>query len=241
MYNDIDLDNVGNQEGRQMVRNAQSQTKRCGGTMWLICRGLILERAEIFHVEEQVRCSEELPEAKELEEHRYTTMWIQRQHSCSFVLLFPSISTASRSQVGVKNSPSRFRIILHLTQGILWPRWTMNQNLKSHPLLCQFWLGHLWSMFQPEETRCSNTEKTRVQRGFSRGGHQRRSRRVNVSSFGHGGFHKHEACWVWGVGTAAGWCGVARVHSSHLQRNRRGGLGSSVLLSLQRIEPGGNG
>ena len=74
------------------------------------------------------------------------------------------------------------------TEGILWSRWTMNQNLKSHPLLCQFWLSHLWSMFQPEETRCSNMEKTRVQRGFSRGGHQRRSRRVNVSSLGTGVF-----------------------------------------------------
>ena len=52
----------------------------------------------------------------EVEDYRYTTTQIQRQQSCYFAYLFPSITSVSTVQLrtGVKNLLNRFQIILHL-------------------------------------------------------------------------------------------------------------------------------
>ena len=62
--------------------------------------------------------------AKEVEDYRYTTTQIQRQQSCYFAQLFPSITSVSTEQlrIGVKNLLNRFQIILHQVQGTLRPR-----------------------------------------------------------------------------------------------------------------------
>ena len=62
--------------------------------------------------------------AKEVEDYRYTTTQVQRQQSCYFAQLFPSITSVSTVQLrtGVKNLLNRFQIILHLVQGTLRPR-----------------------------------------------------------------------------------------------------------------------
>ena len=84
----------------------------CGITL-LVWWWLISEKADTLYSEDQVRWPEGLWKAEE-ETRRYTTRVIQRQQSCCFASLFPSISsvTTEHYRIGVKNLLSRFQILI---------------------------------------------------------------------------------------------------------------------------------
>ena len=121
---------------RKVVRNAHSQTKRFV-EMLPIWWCLISEKADILFSEETSALLRGLCKAKEVEDHRYATTQIQRQQSCYFAQLFPSISSVSTEQwrIGVKNLLSGFQIILHLVQGTLLPRGTKKSKSRVAPMV----------------------------------------------------------------------------------------------------------
>ena len=114
-FSDLELKKSG-------TENAHPQTKRFVEPCCRSDDSYSQWKADIFYSEEQVRCSDELWKAKEVKDHEYTTTQIQRQQSCHFAVLFPSIRWVSteQQQTGVRNLLSRFQIVLHPVQGILW-------------------------------------------------------------------------------------------------------------------------